>query len=74
MLGQVENLGMLNTRGAKPPASSNEMANLREFCIIRIMRRRTADAEASSLQPSKIQANQTGVRMPAKAERNICAS
>jgi len=72
--GQVENLGMLRTNGAKPPASSNDIANLREFCIMSIIRRSTADAEASSRQPSRMHANHTGVSIPANADRKICAS
>ena len=74
MLGHVENLGILGTKGANPPRSSKDLAKLFEFCTMRIMRRRIADADASSRHPLRMQANHTGVRMPAKAETNICAS
>jgi hypothetical protein len=48
MLGHVEYFGMLNTRGAKPPSASKASANMGELCSIRIMRRSTADEDASS--------------------------
>ena len=53
MLGHVENLGILGTKGANPPRSSKDLAKLFEFCTMRIMRRRIADADASSRHPSR---------------------
>merc|ERR1719491_2839671 len=73
MEGQVENLGMERTRGEKPPAASKAWEKVGELWSMSIMRRRAALVLASSWDPSRTQANQTGVSIPAKAERKAWA-